>query len=41
MRGAIFFDIELNNPTKEPQTYEVAIEGEGLIGDGTFSLLPN
>lgn len=33
VRKAIAFDIELTNPLNEPVTFEVLIEGEGLIGD--------
>lgn len=33
VRKAVAFDIELTNPLNEPATFEVLIEGEGLIGD--------
>jgi len=33
LRKAIAVDIELNNPYMEPVTFEVLMDGEGLMGD--------
>jgi len=32
LRKAVVFDIEINNPSAESTTFEVFIEGDGLIG---------
>lgn len=33
LRKPMAVDIELDNPYMEPVTYEVLMEGDGLIGD--------
>lgn len=33
IRKALAFDIELANPTNDTIVFEVAFEGEGLLGD--------
>jgi len=38
IRKAVAFDIQLTNPLNEPATFEVLIEGEGLIGDPVLYL---
>lgn len=41
VRKSMAFLIELSNPLNESITFEVAVEGEGLVGPATFSLLPS
>jgi hypothetical protein len=36
IRQAVAFDIELSNPLTESVTFEVIINGEGLIGEPSF-----
>lgn len=38
VRKAAAFDIQLVNPLKDIAIFEVAIEGEGLIGSPTFTI---
>lgn len=38
LRKAIAFEIQLSNPTNEYVSFEVFIEGKGLIGNSYFSL---
>lgn len=40
IRKATSAEISLSNPLAEPITFEVFFQGEGLIGDSTFSLEP-
>jgi len=40
VRKSLAFTIEISNPLRESVTMEVVIEGEGLIGSPTFTLLP-
>lgn len=40
IRQATSAEITLSNPLKEPITFEVFYNGEGLIGDSAFSLEP-
>lgn len=40
LRKAIAFDLTLHNPSKETATFEVFIEGEGLIGVPYLSIPP-
>lgn len=40
VRKAVAFDIEIANPLHENITYEVLVEGESLVGDVWFSVLP-
>lgn len=34
------FDIDLVNPLKEPVTFEVIINGDGLVGESSFFIQP-
>ena len=38
VRKAVAVEISLENPTKETLVFKVSIEGEGLLGDQTYSL---
>ena len=40
IRKAKSVEVSLSNPLNEPITFEVFYQGEGLIGDSTFSLEP-
>lgn len=40
IRKATSAEVSLSNPLNEPITFEVFFQGEGLIGDPTFSLEP-
>jgi hypothetical protein len=40
VRKAVAVEISLVNPTKEILEFNVILEGEGLIGDATYSLAP-
>jgi len=40
IRKAVAFDIGLENPLDERAEFEVILNGEGLIGEDTFTLLP-
>lgn len=40
IRQATSAEISLSNPLNEPITFEVFYNGEGLIGDSSFSLEP-
>ena len=40
VRKALAFTLDVTNPLRETITYEIAIEGEGLTGPGTFTLYP-
>lgn len=40
VRKSLSFSIDLCNPLRESVVFEVVIEGEGLSGPATFSLLP-
>lgn len=40
VRKTMAFEITLQNPSFEPLTYEVSIEGEGLNGEGIFIIPP-
>lgn len=40
MRKAVGVEISLDNPLKEPITFEVFINGEGLLGDTSFIVDP-
>ena len=41
VRKAVSVEIALDNPTNETLEFQVAIAGEGLLGDSTFFLAPN
>jgi hypothetical protein len=41
VRKAVSVEIALDNPTNDTLEFQVAIDGEGLLGDSTFFLLPN
>lgn len=40
IRKATSAEISLSNPLNEPITFEVFYQGEGLLGDQSFSLEP-
>jgi len=40
IRNSVAFDIDLANPLKEAVTFEVIINGEGLVGESQFYIQP-
>lgn len=40
IRRAIAFDISISNPLDERVTFEVIMQGEGLLGETAFTILP-
>ena len=40
VRTAVVVEITLDNPTNEVKTFDVSIDGEGLMGDAVFTLPP-